>query len=39
MGECDLGVNLMVFPDNIWIKDADESAIDEIAATYILPLR
>ena len=39
MGRCWIGVNLMVFPDNVWIKDADESDIDDIAATYILPLR
>ena len=39
MGKCDSGVNIMVFPDNVWIKNTSEGDTMEIITKYIEPLK
>ncbi|MGR3218433.1 MAG: (2Fe-2S) ferredoxin domain-containing protein [Candidatus Anammoxibacter sp.] len=39
LGKCNAGVNIMIFPDNVWLKDVTENNISEIVLQYIEPLR
>ena len=35
LGQCATGVNLMIYPENIWIKDARMEDVPAIAKKYI----
>lgn len=35
LGKCSTGVNVMIHPDNIWIKNTTTSDTDEIIQLYI----
>ena len=39
MGKCDSGVNIMIFPENIWLKDVTDKNIAEIIRQYVEPSR
>ncbi|MGR3318941.1 MAG: (2Fe-2S) ferredoxin domain-containing protein [Candidatus Anammoxibacter sp.] len=39
MGKCDSGVNVMIFPNNIWLKNVTDKDIAEILLQYVEPLR
>jgi len=35
LGQCGTGVNIVISPDNIWLKNVTEDDIDEIIKLYI----
>ncbi len=39
MGQCGTGVNIMIFPDNIWLKNLTTNDIPKIINDYIDPLK
>ncbi|MGR3177620.1 MAG: (2Fe-2S) ferredoxin domain-containing protein [Candidatus Anammoxibacter sp.] len=39
MGKCDSGVNIMIFPDDIWLENVTNKDVSEIVRQYVEPLR
>lgn len=37
LGQCATGVNMMIYPENIWIKDVRTSDVQSLADQYITP--
>ena len=35
LGKCGMGVNIMVYPDNVWYSGVKETDIAELAAKYL----
>jgi (2Fe-2S) ferredoxin len=37
LGQCNTGVNIMIYPENIWLKHVNSDDVSKIADTYIQP--